>query len=225
MVETDDDRARRTATLRADARRNLEQILLAAREVVAERGAGVPLEEIARRAEVGIGTLYRRFPDRDALLRALVLDALARSRSAAERALEEHDGFEALAHYMHAVLDLRVSAVIPQVLHRFDLRDAELGPARDASASAVQRIVDAAHEDGSLPTEIGFGDIGTFLVRLSRPLPGAVPLAMSDELAHRHLDVFLTGLRRSEPGSLGGRALTREDLSGYPERDRDAADG
>ncbi len=56
--------------LRADAERNRERILLAAEEAFLERGAGVPLEEVAKRAKVGIGTLYRRFPTREALLAA-----------------------------------------------------------------------------------------------------------------------------------------------------------
>ena len=114
-------------TMRADARRNLEQLLEAARDLVAERGAGVALEEVAQRAGVGIATLYRRFPDRTALLRGVVLDALDRTRLVAERAAEEHDDpFEALAAYLRAALELRVSAVIPQVLDVLDLEEPDL---------------------------------------------------------------------------------------------------
>ncbi|GAA1667273.1 TetR/AcrR family transcriptional regulator [Nonomuraea maheshkhaliensis] len=57
--------------MRADARRNLGKIVEAAAEVVAERGVGAPMEAIAKRAGVGVGTLYRRFPDRDALIAAV----------------------------------------------------------------------------------------------------------------------------------------------------------
>src|SRR5439155_19076917 len=59
---------------RADALRNYEKVLSAAREAFAERGASTSLEEIARRAEVGIGTLYRNFPNRQALLEAVYVD-------------------------------------------------------------------------------------------------------------------------------------------------------
>src|SRR4051812_50098886 len=121
--------------MRADARRNLEQLLLAARELVADRGAGVPLEEVAQRAGVGIATLYRRFPDRTALLRAVVIDALEQTRAAAEAAAAGHeDPLEALAAYLRQALDLRVSAVIPQVLEVLDLDEPEVASARDASA-------------------------------------------------------------------------------------------
>jgi AcrR family transcriptional regulator len=203
--------------LRADARRNSQQLLAAARDVVVERGAGAPLDEIARRAGVGIATLYRRFPDRSALLRAVVVDALERTAQAAAAALaEETDGFAALVRYMHAALDARVSAVIPLVLDVLDPEDDDLGSAREASAELVQRIVDAAHADGSLPADVTFGDIGTLLVRLGRPLPGPVPPAIDEELAHRHLDLLVEGLRPSpERRAPGGPRLERADLRGF----------
>lgn len=198
---------------RADARRNQAQVLAAAREVFVERGAGAPLDEVAKRAGVGIGTLYRRFADRETLLKAVVLDALRHSRDSAERAAEgEGDGLDGLARYMHDVLELKVSAVIPLVLDRLDLDDADLAPVREASAAATERLIDAAHEDGTLPREVTFGDIGTLLVRLSRPLPGPLPTEVNDELAHRHLDLVLAGLRAS-PEVLGEKGLSREELA------------
>jgi AcrR family transcriptional regulator len=199
--------------LRADARRNHEQLLVAARDVFVERGTGAPLEEIARRAGVGIGTLYRRFADRPSLLRAVAVDALTRTVRAAETALaEESDGFAALVRYMHAALDLKVSAVIPLIIDT-DVDDEELAPGKDAGAAAVQRIVDGAHRDGTLAADVTFGDIGTLLVRLARPLPGPIPPAVNDQLAHRHLDLLIEGLRhRSARHPAGGPALERTDL-------------
>jgi AcrR family transcriptional regulator len=203
--------------LRADARRNHEQLLAAARDVVVERGAGAPLDEVARRAGVGIGTLYRRFPSRPALLRAVVIDALQRTAEAAEAALaEERDGFAALVRYMHAVLDLRVSAVIPTVLDTVALDDDDVRSAREVSAGLAQRIVDSAHADGSLAADVTFGDIGTLLVRLSRPLPGSIPPDVDEQLAHRHLDLMIDGLRPA-PGRRvpGGPRLERRDLRSF----------
>jgi AcrR family transcriptional regulator len=203
--------------LRADARRNHEQLLAAARDVVVERGAGAPLDEVARRAGVGIGTLYRRFPSRPALLRAVVIDALQRTAEAAEAALaEERDGFAALVRYMHAVLGLRVSAVIPTVLDTVALDDGDVRSAREVSAGLAQRIVDSAHADGSLAADVTFGDIGTLLVRLSRPLPGSIPPDVDEQLAHRHLDLMIDGLRPA-PGRRvpGGPRLERRDLRSF----------
>ena len=73
--------------LRADARRNHSRLLDAARDVFVERGTGAPLDEVARRAGVGIATLYRRFPDRRTLLRAVVVQALETTCEAARTAL------------------------------------------------------------------------------------------------------------------------------------------
>jgi AcrR family transcriptional regulator len=184
--------------------------------VFVERGPGAPLEEVSRRAGVGIGTLYRRFGDREGLLRAVVLHALEDSLAAAEAALAlpaEHgaDGLDALAQYMHAVLDLRVSAIVPLALDRLDLDDAELAPLREASAAAVERLIQSAHDDGSLPRQVTFADIGTLLVRLSRPLPGPVPTRTNDDLAHRHLVLVLAGLR-SDPDALSEKGLSRQEL-------------
>ena len=206
---------------RADARRNQVQLLAAARDVFVERGAAAPLDEVARRAGVGIGTLYRRFADRDALLRAVAVDALEHSREAAEEAaawVDEGggDGLDGVARYMHAVLDLRVSAVVPIALERLDLDAADVAVVRDRSAAAVEALVDAAHEDGSLAREISFGDIGTLLVRLSRPLPGPVPTDVNDELAHRHLDLVLAGLRAGP--DVPGKGLSRAELRALRER-------
>ena len=199
--------------MRADARRNLEQLLAAARDLVADKGAGVALEEVAQRAGVGIATLYRRFPDRRALLRGVVIDALERTRAVAEQAAEEHDDpFEALADYLRAALELRVSAVIPQVLDVLDLEEPELAAAREASALATEALVDAAHVSGDLPKDVTFADVGMMLVRIARPLPGPMPDELKDELARRHLELFIRGLRGGE-GSLDGPALSRRDLA------------
>src|SRR3954462_15674002 len=84
-----------TRPKRADARRNYEKVLAAAREAFAEGGESTALEEIARRAGVGIGTLYRIFPNRQALLEALYVDEVEEvCRSAAQ--LDTADPWEAL---------------------------------------------------------------------------------------------------------------------------------
>src|ERR1041384_8004440 len=84
---------------RADARRNYEKVVAAAREAFAEGGESTSLEEIARRAGVGIGTLYRNFPNRQALLEALYVGEVEEvCRSAAE--LEDADPWQALTAWI-----------------------------------------------------------------------------------------------------------------------------
>lgn len=83
--------------LRADARRNRERVLEAARAVFADYGHEAQMDEIARRAEVGVGTVYRHFPTKEALLEALMADSFARIAANAREALAEADAWEAFA--------------------------------------------------------------------------------------------------------------------------------
>lgn len=205
---------------RADAAENRRRLLVAARDVFVEQGPGAALEEISRRAGCGIATLYRRFPDRGALMRAVVLDALERTvEQAREAADEEPDRFAALVRYMHAALDIRAAAVIPALLGSVALEDdAELARARERGARNVQYLIDAAHRDGTLRPDVTFGDIGTLIVRLSRPLPGAFTSEQNTALAHRHLDLLVDGLRATAAARtpLPGPALSRDDLQRLP---------
>jgi len=202
--------------LRADARRNREQILAAARDILVDQGPNAPLDAIAAAAEVGIGTLYRRFPDRRALFRAVVLDVLGRTAEEARLAqAEEEDAFRALGRYMHRALDLRVSAVMPALLDYIPPDDEEIASIRTHSRGLFQQLVDRAHAAGMLRPDATFADIGFLLVRLARPLPGPIPRDLNNRLAHRHLELLLDGLRtdRAEPISpLPEPALTLADL-------------
>jgi AcrR family transcriptional regulator len=202
--------------MRADAQRNRERIMEAARNVLVEQGPDAPLDAIATAADVGIATLYRRFPDRQALVRAVVLDVLDRSAEEAQLALEEEpDAFQALARYLHRALDLRVSAVMPALLGAIPPDDDEIAAVRTRSWGYFQQLVDRAHAAGTLRPDATFLDVGQLLVRLARPLPGPVPRDLDAQLAHRHLELVLDGLRadRSRPAaSLPEPALTLADL-------------
>jgi AcrR family transcriptional regulator len=201
--------------LRADARRNREQLLAAARDVFVEQGSGAPLDEIAKRAGVGIATLYRRFPDRESLMRTVLLDVLGRVGHQARLAqAEEPDAFSALVRYMHEAVDLRIAAVIPALLDALTLEDEEMMRAREEAAAPLEEIVDAAHVEGSLRPDVAFGDIGLMIIRISRPLPGPFPRQVNDDLAHRHLDLLVGGLATAEAGAdkLSGPSLGLEDL-------------
>jgi AcrR family transcriptional regulator len=183
--------------MRADARRNHERILLAARDMIVERGPDVPLDDIARRAEVGSGTLYRRFPDRDALLHAVAVDALTGTVAAARTASEqEGDPFDALARYLRETLDLRVSAVLPALLGTVDLQDdPELSALRTEAVKLIEGFIAAAHKAKTLPKDVDFADIGMIAVRIARPLPGPLSPDEKHDLARRHLELFIRGLR------------------------------
>lgn len=201
--------------LRADARDNRRRILAAAGEIFVEQGPGAPLEDISKRAGTGIATLYRRFPDRETLTRAVALDALERTTDEVKRARdEEPTAFGALVRYMHRVLDIRIGAVFPVLLEEIPFEDEEIAAVRADGVAVMQSLVATAQADGDLRPDVTHGDVGMMLVRLSRPLPGPLPRELGEELAHRHLDLLIDGLRASaaRPGALGGPALTFGDL-------------
>jgi AcrR family transcriptional regulator len=210
---------RETRPLRADARDNLRRLLEAARDVFIEQGAGAPLDEIARRAGIGIATLYRRFPDRQALVRAVTLDAMHRSMDEARQAAEEeNDPFRALVRYMHLAIDARTAAVIPALLGAIDFADEDIARGRQESAATVDALVEAAKRDGTLRTDVTSGDIGMLVVRMTRPLPGPFPAELNNSLSHRHLELLIDGLRPAarEP-VLSGPSLTIADLRELPQ--------
>ncbi|MFJ4189876.1 TetR/AcrR family transcriptional regulator [Kitasatospora sp. NPDC089509] len=189
--------------MRADAERSRRRILDAACEVFLERGPDAPLDAVVRRAGVGPATLYRRFPDREALVRALVTDLLARLTEAAEEArAAEPDPYEALRRFVHAAADLRMGAAIVVLLERLVV-DEELAAVRRGTVVAVEGLLGAAREAGRVRADVGMGDLVLLCVRVSRPLPGALAALDADGgLVHRHLDVVLAGLAGTD-GPLG----------------------
>src|SRR3954468_9021673 len=90
-------------TLRADAARNREAIVQAAREVFAEQGLDAPLDDIARRAGTGNATLYRRFPTRCDLVAAVFADRMVEHLEAVEAALADQDAWRGFASYVQTV--------------------------------------------------------------------------------------------------------------------------
>jgi AcrR family transcriptional regulator len=178
--------------MRADARRNRERLLDAAIEVILEVGADPPLDAIARRAEVGIATLYRNFPDRDRLLHAVAEHALDRSIAAAENAVASGgDGFDTLGRYAHDAVEIGVGVLN---LVRPLLHDADWSAQRHRIDALLAVILDRGRHDGSIRPETRLADIAFAVIRFSRPLK--VGLSSDDEraLAHRHLDIYLDGL-------------------------------
>ncbi len=207
--------ARRT---RADARRNRERLLGAAVDLVAEHGPNVPMEAIARRAGVGIATLYRHFPDRPSLFRQVQLDVLGRCADEAEAALrEEPDAFAALARYMHKAVDLRASAVMP-LLTRWVPRDDALVAARVRGRAAIDALMERAHRERVVRPEVGTGDIAMLIIRVSMPIPG-VSAGENLELSHRHLELLLDGfLPFLAADALPGPTVGLDDLAVAPDR-------
>jgi AcrR family transcriptional regulator len=200
--------------LRADASRNRERILAAARELFAETGADVPLDEIARRAGVGNATVYRNFPDRATLVQQVALSVLDRVLARAREAQFEPDAFEALCRFVHAAADERVGALCALFTEHVSLHgDEELFAVKTLLDEAVQSLMDRAREAGTLRGDVAPGDVFMALARLTRPLPwSACPTHDESMYVHRHLTLFLDGLRAPGGSALPGHPITLEEL-------------
>ncbi|WP_246102876.1 TetR/AcrR family transcriptional regulator [Streptomyces piniterrae] len=184
--------------MRADARHNRVRILLAARQLFVHEGPDVPLEEIAGRAGVGIATLYRRFPSRAALIRAVAVDVMeALYEAATDAAQRDSDPFEALRRFMHTALDSKAGAVMPSLFGRVEIVKL-LDEERDA-VGPLGRLIARAREAGLLRDDVVTGDIVFMILRLTRPMPGG-GFSQDEALAHRQLDIYLDGLRPPAAG-------------------------
>jgi AcrR family transcriptional regulator len=216
---------RKATRPRADALRNRERIVTAAREMFVEHGPDVPLDEIARRAGVGNATLYRNFPDRDALVREVVCSVMDRTALAAERALTETgDAFEALSTFVHTAADERIGALCPMVSSTFDRNHPDLEASRERVEHLVQEVMDRAAEAGRLRPDVGVGDLMVAVAQLSRP-PAGTGCPSHDRYVHRHLPLFLDGLRAPARSVLPGAAITMEDLRGECQAPHDRTPG
>ncbi|MEU4746183.1 helix-turn-helix domain-containing protein, partial [Actinosynnema sp. NPDC023658] len=184
--------------IRTDARRKRDQIIDRARTLFAERGTKLPMEQIAREAGVGVGTLYRRFPDRDALIRAVLADSMRRQAELAEAELAEgRDGWQALVGFMNRSIEERTAgllAVYGRQLVDVLKQNPELLEARQGMHQALNHIIETAQEQGTLRADIGIGDIIVIVGVLIRQ-HADIPDELTDAVRGRLLGLLLAGLR------------------------------
>ncbi|WP_192808726.1 TetR/AcrR family transcriptional regulator [Actinomadura montaniterrae] len=200
--------------LRSDARRKRDQIVLAARALFVRHGIDVPMEEIARQAGVGKGTLYRRFPERDLLVGAVALDVyqqLADMARAASR--DEPDAWSALSRFLHDWAEVRfgflhagMCAPLPGLLQA----SKELRQARDTWLGLVDQMVEGAQAEGVLRKDVGTGDLALFINLLVQQRD--VPDGLTGLLPQRFLALMLDGLRTNAAAPLPGSPITSADL-------------
>ena len=160
---------------RADARRNYEKVLAAAREAFAEGGESTALEEIARRAGVGIGTLYRHFPNRQALLEALYVNEVEEvCRSAAE--LDGSDPWEALNAWFERVLAYLATkhALAQELLTYFDRDAALFQVCRRSLYDAGEPLLKRAQAAGVVRTDVEFPEVMQMVMGIAK-IPASDP--------------------------------------------------
>jgi AcrR family transcriptional regulator len=149
-----------TVTLRADAQRNRARILEAAAALFAERGLDVSMEEIAKGAGVGVGTLYRRFADRDALIDALFEEKIHAIATIATESLAIEDPWEALRSFILRVATLQArDRGLKETLLTTNRGSERLARARDTIRPIAGQLIERAKAAGVLREDFGDFDI------------------------------------------------------------------
>ncbi|MFE3038422.1 TetR/AcrR family transcriptional regulator [Streptomyces canus] len=143
----------RSAPLRVDAQRNLEHVLRAAREVFGELGYGAPMEDVARRARVGVGTVYRRFPSKDVLVRRIAEEETSRLTDQARAALgQEDEPWSALSRFLRTSVASGAGRLLPPQVLRVGVAD-EVSDGYDETRVPQQRTTPGAGELRLVPEE------------------------------------------------------------------------
>lgn len=181
--------------LRADARRNRERVLAAARTVFGEHGREAQMDDIARAAGVGVGTLYRHFPTKQALLGALIVDTFDRIAAEAHGALEHPDPWEGLTRVLwFAAENLAGDRAFSEAM----ASDLEVPPgAMAAQASLTETVAELmrrAQAAGSLRPDAEIDDIPMLMCGVGM---GTIKAHRVPRAWRRHLAIVIDGLRAS----------------------------
>jgi AcrR family transcriptional regulator len=197
--------------LRRDAERNRQRILAAASEAFAEEGLSVTLDEIAQRAGVGVGTVYRRFADKEQLIEALFEDRMQEFAALAEQCLQADDAWDGLVRFLESATQQHAcDRGFKEVALAGGHGLARVARARQLLFPLVSRLVARAQADGSLRADIEPTDmplLQLMLGSLSECTRNADP-----EVWRRYLGIITDGLRtsREAPNPLACDALTPE---------------
>jgi AcrR family transcriptional regulator len=176
---------------RADARRNYDRIVAVASEVFSEQGPEAPLDEIARRAHVGPGTLYRRFPHRQALMEAVYREDIAELANRGHELLRELPPDQALGEWLRAQVNwvVRKRGFAVAVKAAMDTESETYEWCRATLRGAVNPLVAAAQQAGAVRDDLTTTDI----MRIGHSI--AIVVEADPDSAERLLSVMLAGLR------------------------------
>ena len=199
---------------RVDARRNREQILATAIRLFAADGVEMPMREIAREASVGVATLYRCFPDREALILAVARQsysaALTHVRAARAEEPTAWDTFEQIIRY---VLQIRLSFQLMNdpIAGEVIKADQESIGYLDEIVKLSEETMATAQAEGSMRTDVGLSDV-LMLYNGIVASSASNPDSTSDISAQRGLAIILDGLRTTSPSPLPGKPAPFEKI-------------
>jgi len=203
-----------TRPLRKDAERNRQRILAAAGALFAEAGLHVTLDAVAERAGVGVGTVYRRFPDKEALIDALFEERIDEVVAIAEEACARDDAWEGLVFFFDRAIsmhgeDRALKELVFSTAHGRD----RVAHARGKLKPIVGRIVARAQAAGQLRPDVDITDVPVIQLMLTAVMEYTGDVA--PEVWRRYLAILLDGLRAGAGQTpLGAAALSDEQLDG-----------
>lgn len=184
------------AALRADARQNLDRVIEAATAAFAEHGPDVSVDEIARRAGVGHGTVFRRFPTKDALIAAVIATRLGELADSAERLLDEPDAGAAFERFVWQVAEFHAG---DRALFEGAQRCGEMAgvaAAKQRLVGLVEQLIARAQAQGALRPDVVPDDV-TGLVGAA--MVGSIQSTTPDAW-RRYIQIVLDGLRAPAAG-------------------------
>jgi AcrR family transcriptional regulator len=192
--QTNTEGAGDSRPMRADARRNYERLLDAARKVFADQGGGASMEAIAKQAGVGVGTLYRHFPKRIDLVEAVYRDDVDALVGSAEHGLADLDPWTALAGWLRAYVDYaRTKRTFLNELHEAFEKNPDLKSAsRERISAACDRVLARAQQAGAARTDIDGSDLMQLVSQM------CTSPTLTPDQGERLLAVILDGLRPAE---------------------------
>ena len=204
-VETDSP----TGPRRADAVRNRALVLAAAEEVFAEQGMKAQVEEVARRAGVGVGTVCRNFPTKQSLIEAVLASLYVSLLEQAEAAAAQPDPAAAFEEFFVALPDFHVRhrAFAEQMANELEVA-AE--PVRDRLMTVVSDLVTRAQAAGAIRSDIGPADVSMLMSGVAHAT--ALAGELQPMLRERYVRIVLDGLRPDAVSTLPGHPVSYTDL-------------
>jgi AcrR family transcriptional regulator len=179
--------------LRADARRNRERILEAAKEVFGEQGGDAQMDDVARHAGVGVGTVYRHFPNKDVLMGELVTANFTTFTEMAREALGEKDAWEALRALLYRCAGhMSENVALQDALRNAGAAFEYSEPARLELDKVSDKLIKRAQRQGAMRKDFTVEELGMLMGGLCASMSG--PLAEKRNW-QRHLEILLDGLR------------------------------
>jgi AcrR family transcriptional regulator len=199
--------------LRADAERNRQRILRAAAEVFTSRGLQASLDDVARHAGVGVGTVYRRFPDKEALADALFEERITRLAAVAESALTEPDSWDGIRLFLERACEmLATDRGLREILMFANYGRSRVNRVRSRMQPLVTRLVERAQRDGKVRADLRPTDLLFFELMLCSAAEYADEVR--PQIWHRYLALILDGLppRRAQASPLPVPGLDPDEV-------------